>query len=838
MPTRSQVKDWDKGLGKLSEWATEIETDTQGYETQLGSMVTGFRGTRWTGRAKDAAEHRFTEEEREGRNLSQEIRDVAAAVRAADVRLSNERRILLGRVDDAEGDTSTPIRLTVDDNWKIGTQIVGTVSDEDRAKFEERKTHHQGLIDLAYTSLTGALTEVATAITAATQEVRVRGDQIGNGIEAAPTDFSDAGKVGNEDGKAIQGAIRPDGTYDTDALDRIASHMPQSILSDKDLQTMAQGGDVSSLPAPLQDYYREFYKAAGKDGILAMSEYLKGQETAGNPLAAARRDTLANGLAVMSNEHVGTGRNADGTLRSPGGYQQLPQDLRDLVSTRIGGSDGNAGRYPNAAPLDSGRARFLLESQQFGDLIKQASPGYTPGIEFSRELTRQAATFAALDGSSLNPNVPGGNIPRGSLESTMRDYLEVSGRNHVATTQLLTGQSEPGWPPMESGYDPKRVIQPLLNYDWTDSGGKQAPQLFSWIGEDAVERPAAGGHPGVTLSESQLAGKAASGLVSLLTQDGPGKGDSGLFADLMDMPGVDKHSLGQVNPGLTQQLAGALIPYLDSMALAPEGMDRTHSFEMPDGAERDLSAVRLSTLFNSDPTAAGAWNGAIADRVNDYAGQYAALHGQPSNDRFALADAAGRLLGYQDQGARAEAFDRGLNIEEAEKQRVERIKLGVDIAGTVLSGGIGEKAWAGGTFVDVAAKMIADGVKEDDTSIPAPHQRIDNDDARAQNFYRMLQEMSRNSPGFFDAVPRNAAPMSPEWLEDGHLRDYGDIVGPGGTDRNARNTSAFTSTADGWLNGLDVKPGDFFQQTDIRRQSYFGFTSSRDDYSSRVLKGN
>src|SRR5690606_5582546 len=179
----------------------------------------------------------------------------------------------------------------------------------------------------------------------------------------------------------------------------------------------------------------------------------KSQEQAGNPVAAARRDALANGLMVVSNENIGTGRNPDGTLRSPGGYQQLPEDLRRTISTRVGGPDANSDRYPTSPPetVEAAQTRFLSDSSKLGELFKQSNPGYEPGVEFSRELTRQAAALSSPGGHPDIADLPGGSVKLATMEPTLRDYLEVSGRNQEAMTQLLTGETEPGSVPLEDG---------------------------------------------------------------------------------------------------------------------------------------------------------------------------------------------------------------------------------------------------------------------------------------------------------------------------------------------------------------------------------------------------
>ncbi|WP_280319353.1 hypothetical protein [Nocardia wallacei] len=837
MPTRGEAEKWD--TGRLSAWATEIEVAIGAYETQLGRMVGQFQGTPWSGTARDAAYNRLSAEYTEGRKLSEEVRAVAAALRGAASRLADERRIVLGKVTDAENDTESPLPLQVTDRWEVQTRqavLRGNITRADLQKVKDRVDHHQGLINAAYYSFAGAISDVSTAVTAAAEQVRTRGDLIGNGIDAAVVP-ADTGKLGYEDGKAVRDAVHPDGTIDTAKLDEIAGHLPQGMLSEQDLRDLADGKEVSTVPASTQQYYRAFYQGAGKEGLLTLSEHLEGQEQAGNPLAAGRRDALANGLMLVSNERVGTGRNPDGTLQSPGSYQQLPEDLRKVISTRVGGPDGNSQFYPSSPPENelAAQHRFFDDSRRLSDLLGEADPGYEPGTEFSRELTRQAAHLGWASGLG-GPGVPG--MPdKSDTESIMRDYLEVSGRNHAAMTQLLTGEDVPGCPPVEDGYDPKKVIQPLLQFDWEDSNGKQPPQLFDWIGEDAVPHPATDGHPAVTQEQSRLAGHAASGLAAILTADVDGqKSQIGSFEALMNMPGHDNQSLGQVNPGLTRQLTGAMIPYLDAISLAPQ--NSTPNFELRGNEDRNLQAVRLSTLFNTDHVASGAWNGAVTAKTNEYASHYAALGDLPSNDRDKYANAVGRLVAYQDQGLRAEAFDRGLDGREAEEERAGKMKLGVDVASVMISDSVAGKVPVAGTAIDVAGKIIADEIKPDYQSIPEKQQNIVQDELDAQRYYTMLRALSSQDPNFFQNPPDRAAAFPAEWLEDGKLRDYSDIAGPDGTEWRARALTDFHSAADVWLRGHNVDTPAFGNAVVTQRENIENYAYSAEEYKSTVLKGH
>ncbi|WP_431969585.1 hypothetical protein [Nocardia sp. bgisy134] len=481
MPTRTQVNDWQ--LGKLSEWAGELEKSTQLYEAQLGRMLVHFTNTAWSGKAKDAASDRFSEEHDQGRRLTQEILDVATALRAADARLAVERNALLGRVADAEADTTSPLTLRVADNWVVESTLVfvGNVSEEDLVKVRERIDHHQGLINAAYYSLVNAASEAATSVTAASQEIRVRGDQLANGIDAPATDFSEAGRLGAEDGKAVADALNPNGTVDRAVLDRIASQLPAGILSENDLKILAEGGEVSTLPASVQDYYREFYQNAGKDGLLAMNEHLRKQEEPGNPLAAGRRDALANGLLVVSNEKIGTGRNPDGTLRSPGGYENVPKPVRDLIETRFPVSenddaDPRNGPRPYRQPAESAR---LGEIASLSDLLGQSNPGYQPGTKMGTEMIEQSAYLMSDVKDDLKGVPYVGDVSK-QFESTAARLVDVGGRNEESAYQILTGDGMP------DDYKPEKAVSALLGNDWSNvDQGHGASQLLDWIGTDS-----------------------------------------------------------------------------------------------------------------------------------------------------------------------------------------------------------------------------------------------------------------------------------------------------------------------------------------------------------------
>ncbi|MFI1459419.1 TPR repeat region-containing protein [Nocardia carnea] len=466
MPTRKQVESWN--TAKLSEWATELETDTQHYETELGRLLPQFSGTSWSGAAHDAAADRFTEEHDQGRKLSQEIRDVAVALRNADQRLANERRLLLGKVGEAENDPTCPVRLQVADNWAVsGTGA--RLSQGDQQKVTDKVHAHQDAINAAYYSLANAVSEVGITITSATQEVRVRGDQIGDGVSVTSVSPNDSGGLGKEDGEAL--ATWADGSLpdkeNTEILEEIAGRLPQGTLTEEQLRVLAAGGEVDNLPADVQEYYRSLYQSAGKDGILALSEHLRTEEAAGNPNAAGQLDNLANGLMVVSNEDIGTGRNPDGTLTNPGSYQQLPESVRQLLESRRTDPDPLEPNVPGGPT--AGLQKQWEDTNALAALFGEAHPAYEPGTELGTQMVLKSSDMVQ------------DQFDWPDRDDAAAQFLGVAGRNDDSSHQIWTGEGMP------DGYKPEETVRSLLSHDWSGSdNGVAASTMVNRITEEAA----------------------------------------------------------------------------------------------------------------------------------------------------------------------------------------------------------------------------------------------------------------------------------------------------------------------------------------------------------------
>jgi len=605
MATRNNVEAWKPE--KLSEWAQELEDDTTAYETQLASTLTHFQGTTWQGAAYLAAYDRFHEENDQGRRLAIEIRDITTALRNADSRIAGERNALLRRVSDAENDTESPVGLTVDDSWKVSTKpyTESDYTDEQKQKVKDRITHHQGLIDTAKTSLLAAVGETIAAINTASDEVRVRGDQLGNGLDVPTATTVDVAALGRQDGETIA-----DGKLSDEEIAQISARLDQAGLTPEQLEALANGQEVT-VPASTMDYLSNLYDKAGRDGLIDLADRLV---VNGSPESLELRKNLADGLLTLSNEDVVT-RDSTGAITERGGWDQLHPEVRELIGTRPGfndSPDGNTRDLPDdyrsgffGPNMDewAGVQEYTKDMRGFGQFLAASDQAYIPGERFGVELDRQAANLAFINDNGGYQNYTGDpNEPEwlSRNEHSAADLLSVGARNNDSSYALLTGNGSeelfgkdvPGQ--SYEKYDPQ-VIQGIFQHDWVDNGAA-AGDMIKWIGTESHEV----GADGKLTTDALQAREALTHLPDILTPredvDDPddNKPDRNRSGGI-DVEEFKKTEMGFVNnPELSRALSTAMGSNIDAWI---DGEQYATTTFLSDPGEAHLELVDANRLL-------------------------------------------------------------------------------------------------------------------------------------------------------------------------------------------------------------------------------------------------
>ncbi|WP_245650655.1 TPR repeat region-containing protein [Nocardia harenae] len=457
---RSTVESWNvepvrAWARQLAESRTDVmdEADTTRNHFQAAASV-------WQGRAYDAAYDRVAQDHDQVRKLAMEIDELVGVVEAVVNDVEYHRQSLLGRVADAQA-----LGMVIDDVWKV--------MDYDTAEPGVRQAH-QELIDGARWPFEDAVSKAAQRIAEQAVEIRSAGDLLGSSLDVADAD-TQAARFGRGDGAELADAVRRN---DEAAIDRITAQLPQPVLSQFEIDQLARGEEVTTLPASTQDYYRAFFDSAGKDGILGLNEQLQNREKAGDPIAAVQRDNLANSVLAVSNENV---KSSNG---SPGSYDDLPPDLQTLIS-------GHPTEYVGDTPMSGPElADHYAEVGEFADLLDQSSPGMQPGHQLGVELGRQSEEIIDFLNNS------DGKLPPGFDEGTDEDMREsaqqllgVATRNDDVSYSLLTGNDMPERPDLGPDYKPGKFDaddfrDTIFREEWPDDG-KSAAGLLDWIAEDS-----------------------------------------------------------------------------------------------------------------------------------------------------------------------------------------------------------------------------------------------------------------------------------------------------------------------------------------------------------------
>ncbi|WP_019925671.1 hypothetical protein [Nocardia sp. BMG111209] len=545
MPSRAELDRWN--LRALDDWAAGLRAGNEKFLLEIDRSRRYFTDVApdWSGNAYHAAYDRVGQDHDEARKIHGDIEDFLEAFTRAVGDVASHRDVLRTKAAEAEA-----AQLTVADDWAVSGHDADAVH------------AHQDAVDTARRELARAEGELGRLLGERSELVRAAGDLYGSSIEVGEA-ASQGGRLGAEDGKRLADAIK---AGDRDAIDAVAADMPQYFLTPQDLQNLADGKDVTTVPAEVQDYYREFLDKSGKDGLLGLSDHLTQAEAlargAGspNPLAAGQRDNLANAIMMMSNEKVGSTA-PDGTFR-PGGYGQLPDYLRHLVSDRLETT-------PPPSPLEM-QNRFA-DQAKFAKLLGEANPGFVPGAAMAAQMQITAASMSSyVDGhnhagtdlvdrfehqGAVDINAAYFDRDKPQIGDTARAFLDLGTRNHAVDYGMLTDPPATAHTPGDIYADPKTFREQVFHHDWGDKG-KVASQLYSWAGDHAHDQTLDGDLSRKTIATlPHLFAPTDSGGGSALTA---GAGGHTVFENNAD--------LFRKYPEMATGLSKVLAPNLDALA--------------------------------------------------------------------------------------------------------------------------------------------------------------------------------------------------------------------------------------------------------------------------------
>lgn len=370
---------------------------------------------------------------------------------------------------------------------------------------------------------------------------------------AAGGEVSTPTEQGSGDGQSMQ-----DGKLTPEESARLKAN---TTLTPQQLDALARGELV--LPASQMEYLNQVARSLdGKSTpeIRALMDRLGGDG-----------DRLQDALQLVSNEHIGTV--GGGGLK--GSFDKLPEAVRrDLTKYPLDTHQSPVGAYTSARP----------EMLDLASMVERGNPALQQGTSFDHAMFKQAEVM--LDNSKVPDELAKKNLgqelvpfSKGQVDPALQAMLSAAGRDQIALHDAL-GANAYGEPGNE------KMIENLLTRQWADDGAAASGML---TGLAPVAEATNLADP-TQVAQATRAGE----IMHAVDQWASGPGNA---SKLLDIPGTEGQSLGQVNPELARGLADANKPYLDDMI--GNKLDNTLGFKaLDDGTSnaampntRDLLAV-------------------------------------------------------------------------------------------------------------------------------------------------------------------------------------------------------------------------------------------------------
>jgi hypothetical protein len=511
------------------------------------------------------------------------------------------------------------------------------------------------------------------------------GPELGTGGDGKKDEEKTPAELGKEDSEAFQ-----NGTLTDTQRERIEAN---THLSPE--QTVALNGGSATMPPDQMAYLQNFSRSFGDKTpaeIKAMMD--KNGATGGRAMDAfqlASNPNIKTGLPgtepPSTDSPASGGKYAlpDGiqkVLDGPAMYQPFSEDIRD--------DNGNVIIHgePTGPLQPSQGLNELADIIQRGDGSLQNGTALDAGLMAkSQEMLAQSSQNPIQQGTGPGFS-PNDDVPRWAhttVDPTLQNMLNAVNKDDMVIHDTVTGQGG------------KAFLDNLTQHQWQDDG-LAAGGLFDWIGESAA---------------NDSTGRAAETAHTLADYT------STNHERLLNLPGTDHQSLGEVNPELTRDLARSFSPYFDDMVGMNTG-DSDGQFAPLDKDGSVLEPVNTRHLMSVlesdhppldqpiDPKAPATASQIVMDSTQQHVNKYidiaaqSAIDGKPGQDDFAM-KSAGKLQAAMDLGAYDERFDATNDEWQAQVQSHDLLSKSYDLvmAGVGEVPGGGPAATVGGLFKDV-----------------------------------------------------------------------------------------------------------------------------------------
>ncbi|MFI6578987.1 hypothetical protein ACIBFB_24635 [Nocardiopsis sp. NPDC050513] len=412
---------------------------------------------------------------------------------------------------------------------------------------------------------------------------------------------------------------------------------------------------------------------------------LNGSEYISDETRSLLEENLSGSMLLLSDENVG------------GGYDRLPEDVRDIIEGPLETEYDGTGDDFNVIG-EWGRGINAL-----ADFLGSADSDLHGGTEFSATTT---ATFGLLLDSHDDSMTVGTLLDES--ESAIGRLLEIAMRNEEGNYAVIVGETtypniEVFEHPVHGTVDLESVLRGLYTYRWED-GGEAVTGLTDWISDYEMS-----GDP----SQDRMATRAAFEVITTMAGEPLRTDLANTGQDVEDS--VDP-AFTEYNNYLASSLARLYTVNIDDFSIFPgpgaseedrwglmsrADLERNPLHEngdvalfLTDDTKRDFLQLLLANEVIA-PQIIGATSayeteimGFALTGADEWDSDWSEYEGPIAEDAAELGRRSGRLSDVMNEALVQELYDRNLDEDEAQRQLVQTLMTGYEIAKIAIPEGM------------------------------------------------------------------------------------------------------------------------------------------------------
>ncbi|TCN41404.1 hypothetical protein EV641_1315 [Rhodococcus sp. SMB37] len=507
-PTRTQVENWTPG--SLLTWCDgwrSLGTSIEGLFDDYVAHVEKVDGRYWEGVAAEAAFERAHSDRATARSIVDTLGRVAGTI-------TTGYHAIKGNLDVARDALATAQEncFTITENLELIDPR--TEDDADREAFrvglQTTLQRYATLAEQADLDLTRSLEEARTSLRIA---------------------FTSAAALGDTQATADAASLAA-GTADAETLHRIVE---SGTLTPEQLADL-RAGESTSIPASQMEYLNTVARSLDTLSPRELEQLM-------SSLPEEARAGLANSLQIISTDTVTVATSGDPDVPAQGGFDLLPEGIRDSLSREdrvVHGVESMGGTALRQTTLHG-----VPDAHAIASIVSAGDGEYRNGSDLDRQLL--AAGREYLDAHVTHDQDPQGEMTIFEVDGfTPRDpYLDpvfaAVSDDRIAVEQAVTDAN---------GSD---FVRDVLTHSWSDESAIQPMFDFDEI-EGAVQDP----NDPVDVAEATRSGQIMSAVAAAMSTDAA-------WQQMSSIPGTDHQSIGEVNPELVRTISHSMTPYIPSL---------------------------------------------------------------------------------------------------------------------------------------------------------------------------------------------------------------------------------------------------------------------------------